>query len=54
MTVVHAEEVAEEGIPSIIRRALEVIGDGPTYITFDSTASIPASPPAPGRRRWAA
>src|SRR5713101_319717 len=35
MTVLHVEEVVEMGIPAVIERAREVIGDGPTYVTFD-------------------
>jgi agmatinase len=48
MTVVHAEEVVEEGIPAIIRRALEVIGDGPTYVTFDVDSIDPGFAPGTG------
>jgi agmatinase len=48
MTVVHAEEVVEEGIPAIIRRALEVVGDGPTYVTFDVDSIDPGFAPGTG------
>ena len=35
MTVIHAEEVAAMGITEIVRLARQVVGDGPTYLSFD-------------------
>jgi agmatinase len=48
MTVIHAEEVAEMGVPAVIARALEVIGSGPTYISFDVDSLDPAYAPGTG------
>ena len=48
MTVIHAEEVAEMGVPAVIARALEVIGAGPTYISFDVDSLDPAYAPGTG------
>jgi agmatinase len=48
MTVVHAEEVAEWGIDAVIKRALEVVGDGPTYVSFDVDSLDPAFAPGTG------
>ena len=54
MTVVHAERSSRRASRPIIRRAREVIDDGPTYVTFDVDSIDPGLPPAPGRRRRAA
>ena len=35
MTVIHAEEIAGLGIDAVIERARQVVGDGPTYVSFD-------------------
>jgi agmatinase len=48
MTVIHAEEVAEMGIKAVIARALEVVGSGPTYISFDVDSLDPAFAPGTG------
>jgi guanidinopropionase len=48
MTVVHAEEVFEMGLAAVIRRAREVTGDGPTYISFDIDSLDPAFAPGTG------
>jgi len=48
MTVVHAEEVQRLGVDEIIRRALAVVGDGPTYVTFDVDGLDPAFAPGTG------
>jgi agmatinase len=48
MTVLHAEEVAELGIPAVIERARAVVGDGPTYVTFDVDSIDPAFAPGTG------
>ncbi len=53
MTVIHAEEVPQLGLPAVIARAREVAGDGPPTSPSTSTASIRASPRAPARPRWA-
>lgn len=48
MTVIHAEEVAEMGIKAVIARALEVVGSGPTYLSFDVDSLDPAFAPGTG------
>lgn len=48
MTVIHAEEVDDFGIRAVIAKAREVVGDGPTYISFDVDALDPAFAPGTG------
>jgi agmatinase len=48
MTVVHAEDVTSLGIAQVIRMTREVIGDGPTYVTFDVDSLDPAYAPGTG------
>jgi agmatinase len=48
MTVIHAEEVSALGIPAIIAKAREIVGDGPTYLSFDIDSLDPAFAPGTG------
>jgi agmatinase len=48
MTVLHIEDVQKMGIESVIKRALEVVGDGPTYISFDVDGLDPVFAPGTG------
>jgi agmatinase len=48
MTVIHAEEVFEMGLPAVIQRAREIAGDGPTYVSFDIDSLDPAFAPGTG------
>lgn len=48
MSVIHAEEIAAMGMPAVIRKALEVVGDGPTYLSFDIDSLDPAFAPGTG------
>lgn len=48
MTVVHAEDMPRLGIPEIIRMARTVVGDGPTYLSFDIDSLDPAYAPGTG------
>ena len=48
MTVIHAEEVAALGIPEIVRLARQVVGDGPTYLSFDVDGLDPVYAPGTG------
>lgn len=48
MTVIHAEEVTGLGIPAIVARAREVVGDGPTYLSFDIDSLDPGFAPGTG------
>jgi agmatinase len=48
MTVIHAEEIPHLGIPAIIEKAKEIVGDGPTYLSFDIDSLDPAFAPGTG------
>jgi guanidinopropionase len=48
MTVLHAEEVVEMGIAAVVAKARAVVGDGPTYVTFDVDGLDPAFAPGTG------
>ena len=48
MTVIHAEEVERLGIAAIVETARKVVGDGPTYLTFDIDSLDPAFAPGTG------
>ncbi|PTM93493.1 agmatinase [Mycoplana dimorpha] len=48
MTVIHAEEVTGMGIAAIIEKAKQVVGDGPTYLSFDIDSLDPSFAPGTG------
>jgi len=48
MTVIHAEDVTGMGIPAVIAKAREIVGDGPTYLSFDIDSLDPAFAPGTG------
>ncbi|MCK8779489.1 agmatinase [Rhizobium sp. NTR19] len=48
MTVIHAEEVTGKGIPAIIEKAKQIVGDGPTYLSFDIDSLDPSFAPGTG------
>ncbi|MBN9277185.1 MAG: arginase family protein, partial [Hyphomicrobium sp.] len=48
MTVIHAEEVGEMGLATVIARAREIVGSGPTYVSFDIDSLDPAFAPGTG------
>ncbi|WLS05686.1 agmatinase [Shinella oryzae] len=48
MTVIHAEEVTGLGIPAIIEKAKTIVGDGPTYLSFDIDSLDPSFAPGTG------
>ena len=48
MTVIHAHELAEMGIDAVIARARAVVGEGPTYLSFDIDSLDPAYAPGTG------
>ena len=48
MTVIHAEDVAERGVADVLRQALAVVGDGPTYVSFDVDSLDPGFAPGTG------
>lgn len=48
MTVIHAEEVVEMGLPAVIEKARAVVGAGPTYVSFDIDSLDPGFAPGTG------
>ena len=48
MTVIHAEEVPGIGIEALIEKARAVVGDGPTYLSFDIDSVDPGFAPGTG------
>jgi agmatinase len=48
MSVIHAEEISAMGMHAIIEKALQVVGDGPTYLSFDVDSLDPAFAPGTG------
>jgi agmatinase len=48
MTVIHIEEFEELGINKVIQKAREVVGHGPTYISFDVDGLDPVYAPGTG------
>ena len=48
MTVIHAEEITGMGIPAVIEKAKKIVGDGPTYLSFDIDSLDPSIAPGTG------
>jgi guanidinopropionase len=48
MTVVHAEEIPAIGIAAVIEKAKKIVGDSPTYLSFDIDSLDPAFAPGTG------
>ena len=48
MSVIHAEEIPALGVDEIVKRAKAVVGDGPTYVSFDIDSLDPAFAPGTG------
>jgi agmatinase len=48
MTVLHVDEVADMGVRAVVDKARQVIGDGPTYVSFDIDGIDPAFAPGTG------
>ncbi len=48
MTVVHIEDFEDLGVKRVIEMAREVVGDGPTYVSFDIDGLDPAFAPGTG------
>jgi agmatinase len=48
MTVLSAEEVVDMGIAAVVAKARAVVGEGPTYVTFDVDGIDPAFAPGTG------
>jgi agmatinase len=48
MTVIHAEEIGGLGIERVVETVRRVVGEGPTYLTFDIDSLDPAFAPGTG------
>jgi agmatinase len=48
MTVLHDEDVTAMGIPAVVAKAREVVGDGPLYVSFDVDGVDPGFAPGTG------
>ena len=48
MTVIHAEEFAKLGVDAVVAKAREVLGEGPTYVSFDIDSLDPGFAPGTG------
>jgi agmatinase len=48
MRVIHVEEFYEMGVAAVIEEARRVVGEGPTYVTFDVDGLDPAFAPGTG------
>ncbi len=48
MTIIHAEEFMRLGVDETIRRIRAVVGEGPTYVSFDVDSLDPAFAPGTG------
>jgi len=48
MTVIHIEDMPKLGIEGVIAKAREVVGDGPTYVSFDVDGLDPVYAPGTG------
>ena len=48
MTVIHAEEISGMGIAAVIEKGRKIVGDGPTYLSFDIDSLDPAFAPGTG------
>ncbi len=48
MTVIHAEDVTALGIPAIVARARQIVGQDPVYVSFDVDGLDPGFAPGTG------
>jgi agmatinase len=48
MTVIHAEKFAAMGLDAVLAKARAVVGDGPTYLSFDIDSLDPSFAPGTG------
>lgn len=48
MTVIHAEEFAQQGVEAVLEKTLDVIGDKPFYVSIDVDGIDPAFTPGTG------
>ena len=50
--VIDAREVHEKGVAAAVAKAKDIVGDQPTYVTFDIDALDPAFAPGTGTPVW--
>ena len=48
VTTIHIEDVYLQGVPGVIAKARHIVGDHPTYLTFDVDGIDPAYTPGTG------
>ncbi len=48
MTVIHAEDLSGMGMEAVIAKAKSIVGDGPTYLSFDIDSLDPSFAPGTG------
>ena len=48
MTVIHIEDLYEMGIPAVVEKTREVVGEGPVYVSFDVDGLDPVFAPGTG------
>ena len=48
MTVIHIEDLYAMGVAAVIDKAREVVGEGPTYVSFDVDGLDPVYAPGTG------
>jgi len=48
MTVIHAEEIPAMGLAAVVEKARRIVGDGPTYVSFDIDSLDPSFAPGTG------
>ena len=48
MTVLHIHQCMEMGVDGIVKKALEVLGDGPVYVSIDVDGFDPTFAPGTG------
>lgn len=48
MTVIHIEEFERMGVAAVIKKARDVVGEGPVYVSFDVDGLDPAFAPGTG------
>jgi arginase family enzyme len=48
MRIIHIEEFYQMGLDNVIQEAREIVGGGPTYISFDVDGIDPAFTPGTG------
>ena len=52
MNVIYARECHESGVAAVVAKARAIVGDHPTYVTFDIDALDPAFAPGTGTPVW--